>query len=163
MKDRPIRKLQRLSGYDYSQNGLYFVTICSANRKNLFGDITTNIPGIINLNHLGLIVQHAIGEIPFHNKEVQVLTHVIMPNHVHLLLEFDSIDLQTTSTSLSSVLKGLKAYVSKTAREFGFEEKVWQNSFHDHIIRDEADLETHHKYIITNVDRWHEDEYCNSK
>ena len=45
MKERPIRKLQRLSGYDYSQNGVYFVTICSDNRKYLFGEISTDEQG----------------------------------------------------------------------------------------------------------------------
>ena len=162
MKERPIRKLQRLSGYDYSQNGVYFVTICTESRKQMFGDISTNMPPIMELNPLGLILQNAIIEIPSHQNEVRILAHVIMPNHIHLLLEIDQADTSTSSIDLSRIVKGLKAYVSRTATEHGFEGKVWQNSFHDHVIRHEVDLETHHKYIITNIDRWHEDEYCNS-
>lgn len=161
MKERPIRKTQRLPGYDYSQNGVYFVTICSENRRQIFGDISTNRPPIMELNSLGLILQNAIIEIPSHHKEVRVLTYVVMPNHAHLLLEIDPIDTLTNSTDLSRIVKGLKAFVSKTARNLGVEEKVWQRSFHDHIIRDEMDLETHYEYIISNVDQWHEDEYCN--
>ena len=89
------------------------------------------------------------------------MAHVIMPNHLHLLLEIDQADTSTTSIDLSRIVKGLKAYVSKAARSLGIEEKVWQKSFHDHIIRDEMDLETHYEYIISNVDQWREDEYCN--
>ena len=88
------------------------------------------------------------------------MTHVIMPNHLHLLLEIDSLDLPAASTSLSNIVKGLKATVTKSAREFGLEGKIWQNSFHDHIVRDETDLVTHYEYIIHNVDRWFEDVYC---
>lgn len=160
MKERPIRKTQRLPGYDYSQNGVYFVTICSENRKQIFGDISTNMPPIMELNPLGLILQNAIIEIPSHHKEVRVLTYVVMPNHLHLLLEIDQADTLTTSIDLSRIVKGLKAFVSKAARSLGIEEKVWQKSFHDHIIRDELDLDTHYEYIISNVDRWREDEYC---
>lgn len=160
MKERPIRKLQRLPGFNYSQNGSYFVTICCESRKNLFGDISTIGIPVMALSSLGLTVQNAIEEMPSHHKEVRVLTYVVMPNHVHLLLEIDQADTLTTSTDLSRIMKGLKAYVSRTATENGFERKVWQNSFHDHIIRDEMDLETHYEYIITNVDRWFEDEYC---
>ena len=161
MKERPIRKLQRLPGYDYSQNGVYFVTICSESRKRIFGEISTNTPPIMELNPLGLIVSNATKEIPIHHKEVRILSYVIMPNHVHLLLEIDAMSLLNTSTNLSIIVKGLKAYVSRTATENGFEGKVWQNSFHDHIIRDEMDLQTHYEYIISNVDQWREDEYCN--
>ncbi len=161
MKDRPLRKLQRLSGFDYSTSGVYFVTICSDNRKLIFGDISTDLLPIMELNPLGLILRNAIKEIPIHHKETRILTYVIMPNHVHLLLEIQQEELLTASTNLSSIVKGLKAYVSRTARENGIEGKIWQKSFHDHIIRNELDLQTHHEYILSNIDRWQEDEYCN--
>jgi len=64
MREKSIRKLQRLPGYDYSQDGVYFVTICSENRKHIFGDISTNMPPIMELNPLGLILLNAIIEIP---------------------------------------------------------------------------------------------------
>lgn len=89
-----------------------------------------------------------------------MLSNVIMPNHVHLLLEIESTDNLMPSTNLSNIIKGLKAYVSKTARENGIDAKIWQKSFHDHIIRDELDLQTHYEYILSNVDHWREDEYC---
>jgi len=162
VKERPNRKLQRLSGYDYSQNGIYFITICSDNRKNLFGFISNAAPVTNQLSSLGLIVQNAIEEIPFHHKDIQILTHVIMPNHVHLLLEIDQADTLKTSTDLSSIVKGFKAYVSRSARDIGMDGQIWQKSFHDHIIRDELDLKTHHEYILSNIDRWREDEYCNA-
>ena len=83
-----------------------------------------------------------------------------MPNHLHLLIEIDSPDLLGSSTNLPNIVKGLKAYVAKTGQELGIKEKIWQKSFHDHIIRDDKDLETHFEYILTNVACWNEDEYC---
>jgi putative transposase len=80
---------------------------------------------------------------------------------VHILLEIVSQDPLTIPINLSRIVLGLKAYVTKIAKELGIESKVWQKSFHDHIIRDGTDLETHYEYIITNVDHWREDEYNN--
>ena len=88
----------------------------------------------MELNPLGLIVSNATREIPIHHKEVRILSYVIMPNHVHLLLEIDAMGLLNTSINLSNIVKGLKAYVSRIARENEIEGEIWQNSFHDHII-----------------------------
>lgn len=49
------RKDIRLKYYDYSQSGLYFVTICVSDKKCLFGDINNDS---VELNDFGLMVEH---------------------------------------------------------------------------------------------------------
>lgn len=77
------RRSIRLQGYDYSQAGAYFVTVCAQDRKCLFGDITN---GEMVLNDYGRAVQDEwlkTAEIRF---EIQLSEFVVMPNHFHGIL-----------------------------------------------------------------------------
>ena len=82
MDDKPLpqRKSPRLRGYDYAQEGAYFVTICTADRAHLFGQI---IDGAMVLNGAGHIARSCWTEIPDHYPNVELDFYVIMPNHVH--------------------------------------------------------------------------------
>ena len=77
------RKQNRLSDYDYSTSNAYFITICTANRRNLFWDN----PHDISLSMLGEMVRQSIEDIPKHYPAISVDTYVVMPNHIHLLLQ----------------------------------------------------------------------------
>lgn len=77
------RKNIRLNGYDYSQTGRYFITICSKNRVNLFGDI---IGGDMRISEYGEIVQNELVNIPSYYKNIGVDVFVVMPNHVHMIV-----------------------------------------------------------------------------
>lgn len=70
----------RLRGYDYSQPGGYFVTICAQHRKCMFGTI---IDGKIQLNEVGKIIVESWNYIPQHFPSVELDEYVIMPNHLH--------------------------------------------------------------------------------
>ncbi len=74
----------RIKGYDYAQEGLYFLTICTHDRKMIFGEIQN---GEMQLNAAGLIAQNCWNEIPNHFPNVQLHAFVIMPNHVHGIIE----------------------------------------------------------------------------
>lgn len=78
------RKSMRLKGFDYAQEGLYFLTICTHDRKMIFGEIQN---GEMQLNAAGLIAQNCWNEIPNHFPNVQLHAFVIMPNHVHGIIE----------------------------------------------------------------------------
>lgn len=80
--DLPDRQSIRLRDYDYSQNGLYFVTICTHNRESLFGEIKN---GEMVLNEFGNIVQSVWGSLPKHHN-VELGCFQIMPNHLHFVL-----------------------------------------------------------------------------
>ena len=78
------RRSIRLKGYDYAKEGLYFITICCFENKHLFGKI---VDGVMVLNEAGKVAEKCWLEIPAHFKNVVLHAFVIMPNHVHGILE----------------------------------------------------------------------------
>ncbi len=88
----PKRKPTRLKDYDYSQNGAYFITICTAKRKPLLCEIVGADIGRpnVNLTEYGEIVKTAIDELPLHYKMVVIDKYVIMPNHLHLIMHIEN-------------------------------------------------------------------------
>ena len=79
----PKRKPTRLKGYDYSENGAYFITICTNQKLHLFGKITKEH---MQLNKLGEIVNEEILKIESYYKNIQIDKYVIMPNHIHMII-----------------------------------------------------------------------------
>ena len=141
----PNRKHPRMKHYDYSTPNYYFVTICTKDKRCIFGN-----PG--QLNELGLIAQKIILEIPNHFPEVLVDKYVVMPNHVHAILI-----LQQQNALLSTVIGQYKAAVTKKARTVFPDIQIWQTSFHDHVIRSQASYEKIWLYIEGNPAKWQED------
>jgi len=74
------RRSIRLKGYDYTQPGAYFITICTKNRECLFGEV---VDGGMVLNDAGRMVQKTWYEIPRHYPGIDVDASVVMPNHIH--------------------------------------------------------------------------------
>jgi len=83
------RKSLRLSGYDYSSVGVYFITICTLSRKASFGSIVSNK---MILSPIGKIARSFWSEIPNHFKNTQLDLFIIMPNHIHGLIKIHSSD-----------------------------------------------------------------------
>jgi len=79
------RRSLRLKNYNYSQSGLYFITVCTQDRIELFGEIKN---GKMILNDYGRIIQIHWQEIPKHYPDIKLLEYVIMPNHIHGILWF---------------------------------------------------------------------------
>jgi hypothetical protein len=79
----PHRKPQRLRNYNYTQNGMYFVTICTQDRLNLFGQIEN---GNLILNNAGKMVFHKFGEMPKVYPDISIDKFIVMPNHLHAIL-----------------------------------------------------------------------------
>ena len=78
------RRSIRLQGYDYSQEGLYFVTVCVQNRLNIFGKITC---GVMKLNENGKMIEKTWLDLPNHNSNIILDIFCIMPNHFHAIIE----------------------------------------------------------------------------
>ena len=153
----PKRKQNRLTEYDYSTPNAYFITICTDNRRNLFwkgvgaiNDRPENAP----LTNLGQIVQQSIEDISKHYPMISVDHYVIMPNHVHLLLQIntDPDGRSMIAPTISTVVRLMKGAVSRQA---GF--AVWQKGFYDHVIRNENDYKDIWNYIAGNPSKWAED------
>jgi len=95
------RRSIRLKGYDYSQPGLHFITICTQNRSKLLGDIENSK---MILNDAGMMVHRIWNEIPndFHN--IQLHEFVIMPNHIHGIIEITTVGADSISAlSISAI------------------------------------------------------------
>lgn len=153
----PKRKQNRLTEYDYSTPNAYFLTICTEKRKNLFWtDVGAIIdrPNNVPLTSLGIIVQQSIRDITKHYPALSVDHYVIMPNHVHLLLQIhsDSNGRSMIAPTISTVVRLMKGTVSKQA---GF--SIWQKGFYDHVIRNEGDYQDIWNYIEGNPGKWAED------
>jgi len=87
-KPLPNRRSIRLKGYDYAQEGLYFITICCQHRAHLFGEIEN---GKMILNDAGEIANQCWQQIPDHFPNVILHEHIIMPNHIHGIIELKSV------------------------------------------------------------------------
>ncbi len=145
----PKRKSIRLKDYDYSQNGVYFVTICVQKKECLLGTIVGAVIGrpIVQLNEYGEITKTAVEQILLHYEKVVLDKYVIMPNHIHLILSISNTNdgRPLTAPTLSWIVNQLKGTISK---KIGF--SIFQKSFHDHIIRDEKEYQKIWEYIDTN-------------
>lgn len=153
----PKRKRNRLTEYDYSTPNSYFITICTQNRNNLFWQDTgaaIDHPEDVPLTNLGMTVKQVILDIPKHYPALTIDHSVIMPNHIHLLLQIntDAGGRPLAAPTISTVINQTKGIVSKRA---GF--SVWQKGFYDHVIRSEQDYLDIWTYIEGNPGKWAED------
>lgn len=166
------RKSLRLTGYDYSQTGVYFVTICAQARKNLFGSIVNDE---MHLNEPGRMIYSCWRELSSHYPTIELDYFTVMPNHIHGIIFLvgagfprpgvppgavggETPPLQK-NPNLSTIIGYFKYQSTRQingARQTP-RAKVWQRSFYDHVIRDDDSLNRVRSYIETNPLRWHLD------
>ena len=155
----PKRKVYRLASISYQSPGAYFITVCTQNRRNLFWNAvgaTIGRPQDAPLSSAGKIVDAAICAIPDHYPAVAVDYHVVMPNHIHLLLQIktDASGRAMPAPTISTVVQQLKGSVSK---QLGG--AIWQKSFYDHVVRSAVDYQEIAEYILSNPAKWAEDRF----
>ena len=147
------RKKLRLSHTDYSSDGVYFITTCCKNRIHHFGLI---INGEMQLNQSGEIAQQQFSWLE--NQYSYLLIHnvVIMPDHIHVLLEIDRSKAINGCKikSVSSLMGAYKTTSSKLIHLSGNMDFEWQRSFHDHIVRNQQSYENIYQYITDNPIKW---------
>ncbi len=160
------RKKLRLQGYDYSSDNLYYVTSCTQNRIHHFGEIE-NKKMILNAN--GEIALRQWIWLTEQYKYAISHAFVVMPNHIHAILEINGNvgngrdrSLQPKIKSLSELMGAYKTTTSKQIHLMGNGDFLGQKSFHDHIIRDYSSYLRIRDYIIDNPERWEEDPMNNS-
>ena len=163
-----MRKKIRLDGYDYSQNGAYFITICSHNHAHLFGEITD---GFVHLNENGDIVSQHIAEIKDHISGAEVTKYVVMPNHVHIILMVNTsavgtryIVSETRTPCMASLQEKSKQIVPKAIQQFKASvtrktktPDLWQTRYYDHVIRSEKEYQEIWQYTDENPLKWEQD------
>lgn len=144
------RKPTRLPNYDYSTDNYYFVTICTYEKKCIFGSPD-------KLNIMGNIAKADLLRIPEHFQNVKVDHLVVMPNHIHAIIVIGCNNKEGTRPKLDIIIGQYKSGVSRKIRKHFSDTTVWQRSFHDHIIRSRASYEKIWEYIETNPLRWEKD------
>ena len=106
------------------------------------------------LTNVGKITEGAINQIPAHYPMIDINKHVIMPNHIHMILLINNDGRAMRAPTISTVINQMKGYVTK---QIGF--SIWQKLFHAHIIRNETEYQIILQYIDENPARWALDEY----
>ncbi len=174
------RRSIRLGGYDYSQIGEYFVTLCTHKMRCLFGEVKN---GKMHLNRLGQIVDSEWRKTPRLRPGVDLGDFVVMPNHLHGLLVItmnpqkkalaipvgrrahSCAPLRRYPRGLGGIIAGFKSatttQTNQQRRTPGL--PVWQRNYHEHIIQDEEDSARTRHYISINPMLWHLDRYNPSK
>lgn len=146
-----FRKQNRLIKYDFAQPGFYFVTICTSDRKEYFGEIDQ---GNMILNNSGRVAQKVWERAPLLYKNVDIDEFVVMPNHIHgIVIIKPQEQAEGLHYSLSQIVGSYKNVVSKTLRAI-LNEFSWQPSFYDHVIRKDESLDKIREYICNNPLKW---------
>lgn len=179
------RRSIRLKGYDYSKEGLYFITICVQDREHLFGEV---IDGEMVLNEFGKIAYKEWEETDKIRKNCALHEFIIMPNHIHGIIEIifqnktsntseDIGKFKSPSQTIGSIIRGYKIAAIKKIKEeiinspstdelqfvptvnkiIQLDFKIWQRNYYEHIIRNNYAYNNISKYIKNNPKKWEED------
>ncbi len=169
------RKYNRIKNYDYSQNGAYFITVCTQERKKILSKISvgTPLPGCpgemcqesghpemgvptAELLWYGRVADKYIRQMDNFYEHLSVDKYVIMPDHIHFLITIHNphghpgTGVPTKRTSAIAQFVGtFKRFCNK---EYG--ENVWQGRYYDHVIRNQQDYNEIWEYIENNPTKW---------
>jgi len=179
------RRSIRWKGYDYSQAGMYFVTICCQNNVSRFGRIKNG--GMI-LNDAGQMIEKWCAELSNKFSDIELYTYIIMPNHFHAIvvnnahvgadlrvcptcptpniLGGNDISGEHTGSPLHAVVQWFKTMTTneyiRGVKNLGwqrFEKKLWQRNYWEHIIRNEQSHQFIENYIVNNPANWEKDKF----
>ena len=166
-----------MKGYDYSENGAYFITICVKDMREILGKIAgrddLGAPRVENvqvqLSQCGEIVREKIEEIHLHYENISIDNYIVMPNHIHMIIMVsrgigisavqnnDGGALRSSRPTTALIPQIITALKKETNKIVGF--SIWQTSYHDRIIRNEKEYYKIWYYIDTNPLKWQDDRY----
>ena len=135
--------------------------MCTKDRAPLLCEICVGrdvlIPPTVTLSVYGKAVDFRIKALPDFYSDIEVPKYVIMPNHVHMLIVINAAQsggMRTSRPTLQTIVRSFKTF---TTRQFGY--SIWQDSFYEHIVRNNEDYLRIWQYIDDNPAKWDEDEY----
>lgn len=163
----------RLKDYDYSKEGMYFITICIKNRMNILSNVSNsylnnencrgvvgkeylkeftelrpisdNCKDILELSTFGRIIENELLHLNKIYKNISIISYIIMPDHIHFILQIN----EKTDCILGNVIKTFKSITNKKINKI---QKIdlWQRNYFEHIIRNEKELLSIIQYIENN-------------
>ena len=151
------RKPNRLKEFDYGQNGAYYITICTKDRKQILSEIVGDDAHIVPKPY-GWIAEKYIRNVP------EIEKYIIMPDHIHMIIRLDNGSMRASTPTdivgtdanihpqhnrVATIVRSLKTLVTK---EIG--EPIFQRSYYDHVIRNERDYNEIWEYIENNPRKW---------
>lgn len=154
------RRSIRLKGYDYLQPGGYFITICTHQRKCLFGEV---VDGQMLLNNLGNIVQSHWCRLEKHHSHIRLDEFVVMPNHFHGIIiigENVCIDAAVEpKKGIPEIIRGFKTFSARQINKIRHQSGIplWQRNYYERIVRNKEELNHIQKYIVNNPRNWTRD------
>jgi len=164
VKELPVRKKIRLKGYDYSQSGYYFITICVKDGHEMLGKIDVNVgTNCVRplLSEIGVVIENEIYILSNTYDHVFVDKYVIMPNHIHMIIVMTNDGRTMTNDGrtqfVPTISRIIKQFKGSSTKKIGF--SIWQSRFHDYIIRNEEEYRRIWQYIDENPAKWAEDCY----
>ena len=145
------RRSIRLQGYDYSQSGAYFVTICTFQRQHLLGAVNN---GEMQLNVTGQIVSAIWQRIPQHFPNVELDQFILMPDHLNGIIVIS--EQAEQSISLATIIQNFKSIstrkINKITQSSGV--SIWQRNYHERIVRSDRELDRLRQYMLANPVNW---------
>ncbi len=158
----PKRKNIRISKYNYSKSGFYFLTICVYNREKLLSQIIydeNKNEASVELSSIGKISEKYIKSINQIYKNINICDYVIMPNHIHMICEIiqNNGSSGTPTPTNHTIPFIVSTFKRLTNKEIG--NKIWQRNYYEHIIRNEKEYLEILEYIYNNPLRWNKDKY----
>ena len=161
------RRSIRLKGYDYSQAGLYFITLCCYDRKCLFGEVvaTDGAPTKMVLNNYGQIAYDEWIKTTEVRDNVELGEFIIMPNHMHGIVKLSGrgevdapiskiAEFKSPQQTIGAIVRGYKSAVTKQLNLLNIGCVVWQRDYYEIIIKDELAYQNISNYIINNPAKW---------
>ena len=151
--DYPKRKSIRLQNYDYSQNGAYFITICTYHSFPYFGNVGS-------MTIAKQMIVFALKKTLAQYDGITCPKMVIMPNHLHAVILIDRAHTGCAPT-LMDVIQSFKRYSTVLYCRLvhqglakPFDKHLWQRSFYDRVIRDDEEYTAVLKYLDENPLKW---------
>lgn len=158
------RRSIRLRGYDYTQAGAYFVTICVGQRKCLLGEI---INDEMQLSQLGQIASASWAQLAEQYPYVNLDAWVVMPNHLHGIIlitnEIGGGSRTAPTIQPKSLGRLIGAFKTVSTRQINRVRETpaapfWQRNFYEHVIRNETSLRALREYVANNPLQWELDQ-----
>ena len=131
---KTIRKNIRLKNYDYSQDGAYFITICTDFRQPIIND------------NAKFLIENELKDLENIFAGLQLDFYSIMPDHIHFILIFHKM-----KKSLPEVIRTFKSKTTILIKRTGYRGKhLWQKNYYEHVVRDENALQKIREYVLNN-------------